>query len=509
MITPEQQAKIDQVKAQHGIKPVEAPATNDWFKKASEQSDKIRMDAEVTEKPGILGTVRNVANDAYKTLVAKPAIRLAQLEATGIGKIVGGDFGRRLQENAKKDINVPSPLEYVGGKKVRVEGQKQFGEGGVRQIASDAAKSTSYLVGAKGASAAASKAVGGKILGAGAAGAVSGGVAGGFSGLGHGLEDPNKNVTEVALDTGVGAGVGALAGGVLGAGSAAVSKGVRAVLPSNNAKIATAIDAVNPDLGGKKLTQAYKGVATGQREAIKGGVLNRQELTAPKDIQELGTRLSSVIKTKNPLKNLDALGKDLNITEERLTTALNQNGSELTYLADKPGLMEKIESSKTNIPREFAAIRESKSIFDDVTDFAKKMIHESDDSIAGIREARTAFDNQAKTEYPNAFKEGGFIDVKTPAGRAIKQIRDLMNEHLYDTAPNGSELRELIRREADIFKAMDFIAPKAAETHGLTTVEKILRAYTKHPIVASLAGLAAIGAASYAVGKNAVQASGE
>lgn len=64
------------------------------------------------------------------------------------------------------------------------------------------------------------------------------------------------------------------------------------------------------------------------------------------------------------------------------------------------------------------------------------------------------------------------IDVKTPAGRAIKFVRDSMNEHLYNVAPNGSDIQKLIGREADIFRATDAVAPKAAATHGMSGIEK-------------------------------------
>lgn len=325
-----------------------------------------------------------------------------------------------------------------------------------------------------------------------------------------------KKAPQLAADIGVGTAQtgdlkeGAVQGAAGLVGSELLGKTVAAigsaVAPKTAAeKLANAINAVNPNLNGKKAIQGYRDLALGKRDVVGGTLTKRQELTAPKEIQELGQRLSDVVTSKNPLSNLRSLGKALKETETKLDDALVQGDPSFQYLADKPGLFTKLSEGETKIPREYEAIRDSKSVFNNVFNFAKGLVDEGEDTIPGLRDMRSAFDYQARLEYPNAFKEGGSIDVKTPAGRAIKQVRDIINDHLYETAPNGSQIKELIRREADIFRAVDNIAPKAAETHGLTTVDKIVQGFTKHPYVAGLAGLGAIGAAAYALPK-AVQA---
>ena len=141
------------------------------------------------------------------------------------------------------------------------------------------------------------------------------------------------------------------------------------------------------------------------------------------------------------------------------------------------------------MPREFSAIKDSKSVFNNVVDFAKDITNKAEDSISGIRDARTKFDAQAQREYPSAYKEGR-IDTSTPAGRAIKTVRDAMNEHLYNTAPNGSEIQQLIGREADIFRAVDNIAPKAAKGQGKNVIAQFIK---DHPTAAKIAGYGVVG----------------
>ena len=145
-----------------------------------------------------------------------------------------------------------------------------------------------------------------------------------------------------------------------------------------------------------------------------------------------------------------------------------------------------------------------KKIAIDVLDYAKELIEESEDTVRGIRDLRKAFDQQARLEYPNAFKGEG-IDTKTPAGRAIKAARDVINDHLYDTAPEGSLIKELIGREADIYRATDLVAPKALELDGLSATEKVLREWYKHPVAITAGVLGAITAAG-GVGASVVNA---
>ncbi len=233
------------------------------------------------------------------------------------------------------------------------------------------------------------------------------------------------------------------------------------------------IDAVNPDLTGKNLQNAYKQTVTGKRSVTPSSMFEEQGLSPDERTINLGTRLSDLKLTKNPVKNLDTLGNELDSTEVKLDEAL-QGDKEINYNADKHTLFEKLNEIKTDTPEEFR-VKDSTAMINRVTTFANKIISKTEDSIKGIRDARTSFDAQAKREFPNAFKPDGSIDTKTPSGYAIKTVRDAINEHLYSTAPNGSEIRKLIAREADIFKATEVIAKKASLGEGKTTLSQLAK----------------------------------
>lgn len=277
----------------------------------------------------------------------------------------------------------------------------------------------------------------------------------------------------------------------------------KAFTKSDSKALKETIDAVNPDLSGKKLESAYQQVVKGDRTVKPSGIFTEQTLSPSDRAIAIGKRLASgdtladgtviepvILKSGNSTvhaKNLPILKKALTNTEEKLNVALDGN-PEINYNADRPQLIENLNKGLEDAPRGFR-IGPDKPVVEDVFSFAKKVASESEDSIKGLREARTAFDTQAKTQYPNAFKEG-VIDTKTAAGSAIKKARDIFNEHLYNTAPNGSDIQKLIGHEADIYQATEPIAAKAAKGEGMTKTQKALEFVKDHP-AATVIGTAA------------------
>lgn len=252
--------------------------------------------------------------------------------------------------------------------------------------------------------------------------------------------------------------------------------------------IETATRALEP-----KLTLVNK------EKIIRENVLSGRPIDADaKEAMRLGEDLKDVIKSKDPIKALNSIGKNMAETEAKLTPILETDRSPVNHKTLSAGL----DVVKENIPREFKlGSPETKAQFNDVFEFAKETASYGEQTVGGYRDARIAFDQAAKTQYPNAYKEG-YIDVKTPAGKAIKLVRDFWNEYIYAHAERGSEIEGLIKREADLYKAIDAIAPKAAALYGKNF---IMRFAARNPFLWKVGiDTAIIGGATYA-GKKAIQ----
>lgn len=229
-----------------------------------------------------------------------------------------------------------------------------------------------------------------------------------------------------------------------------------------------------------------------KEKIIRENILSGRPIEADtKEAMRLGEELKDVITTKDPIKALNSVGKNMAETESKLMPILESDRSPVNHNAFSAG----VDMVKEYIPREFKlGSPETKAQFSDVFEFAKETAKLSRETTAGYREGRIAFDQAAKTQYPNAYKEG-YIDVKTPAGKAIKLVRDFWNEYIYSSAESGSEIRELIKREADLFKAIDVLAPKAAALYGKNFLTRFV---ARHPMLTKIGiETTAVGGAAY------------
>lgn len=250
------------------------------------------------------------------------------------------------------------------------------------------------------------------------------------------------------------------------------------------------VDAVYSSPTGAKFKKTSGQVLTGQRELTPASMFREQGLTPDQQTVNLATRLKELKLGKDPVKNTQILADDFVATESKLQNALKGDPN-IVYSGDRENLIRTLNKVRKESPQEFR-IKESASMVDNVVTFANRIVGKSEDSIGGIRETRKAFDAQAKREFPNAFKPDGTIDTKTPAGYAIKKVRDDINEHLYNTAPNGSEIQGLIGREADLYRAAQVSLEKALKGQGKTSLQQWAK---ENPGKATLLGFGVTGVA--------------
>ena len=314
-------------------------------------------------------------------------------------------------------------------------------------------------------------------------GAITGAEVGAAQGAGTSMQDPNATIGSVAKDTVEGGVTGAATGGILEGALGAIGKGVTALSErSSNAStkaVQDSIAAVDPDLSGKRLAASYeKGALNGTLS--KGGIISKTTAGISPDIQKLGTSLADLhLDPSDPVGNLQKLGGDMKTTEAKITPYNNYPVSQ----GVKTVLTNQLEDLKTTAPKEFSGIKESQSMFENVINFGKEIVANSKDTIGGYRTARTAFDNQAKLEFPSAFDEKGFVNLKTPAGQAIRAVRDTLNSNLYEIAPKNSNIEGLIAREANLYRAIRNIAPSAAKIDGMNAVQRVVATVRKNPVV--------------------------
>src|SRR3990167_5725302 len=192
-------------------------------------------------KQGAKKIGKEIAKDAFSTLIVKPGTRIGQATAYGIGAIVGGERGERIKEASFQPQKVVLPKRLGGTYDVSDIGK---GAEGYRRVGGEALKAASYFyTRGKAAGALASRTFGAAVK----QGAMSGALLGGSFAAGQSLQKKDLTVGEFAKETAIGVGAGAAGGAVFGAGGYGLAKGAQ-LLTKASAKAASQGRIANPKI---------------------------------------------------------------------------------------------------------------------------------------------------------------------------------------------------------------------------------------------------------------------
>lgn len=182
--------------------------------------DKYRKQpvAPAQPEPAKNGFFKSLFKDVASTLVVKPVARATELAT------------RTLAPNslAAQGYREGGNMNVLG---INVEEQKAFGQGGVKQIVGDAAKSASYLYGGGAVGSVGKATLAGRIGQGFVQGAKGGLISGSLYGGGNAIQRENATVGSVAKEAAIGGGIGLLSGGVLGGALPVIPALVKAAKP--------------------------------------------------------------------------------------------------------------------------------------------------------------------------------------------------------------------------------------------------------------------------------------
>jgi hypothetical protein len=428
-------------------------------------------------KPGFLQSlVQGIANPLIQG--ARIPVGLAE---QGIGALTGNQglqqTGQTVAGNQPLNAGYFGTVNQVGrdanGNKLSLVGATEQAVGAGLQIAP-------YFIGGGEAANLAEKAGSQTIGGLIKAGATTGAVAGATGGVGNALQQGAEQNQDLATTGGnalIQGGIGAIGGGLLGGAVGGASGLVAKAAGKIGADVPTqeAIDAVDPNLTGKKLSSDYaKGAFQGR--VNPSGLLSDQSLDPAASTVKLGESLSDVGLKSAPAEAANNLVK--------LSTAMDETEAKLAKFNDvgvSPGIktmvVNDLDQLKTQVPAEFTELKNQSPAFNKVIEYAKGIVGDSKDTIGGYRATRGDFYTALKTQFPSSFDDMGRFNLKTPQGAAGKMVYDLLGQNLFDIAPTNSGYQDLISREADLFTAAKNIAPKAQKFDGLTSFQKILKGH--------------------------------
>jgi hypothetical protein len=192
------------------------------------------------------------------TLITRPAIRAEQAVLSGVGHLVGGKTGERLQNTANTPVNIPMGIFGTS----TVEPQKPIDQGGASQIAGHGLETASYLLPADRAAAAGENLFKGAIGSASGGGALAGGQFGFLSGAGGVLTNNNDPSGGQILGGATVSGLlGMAGGGLFGASGALASNSLKSAIPTLTDLITKGVDKTGQDVGRTIIENGFRDTA--------------------------------------------------------------------------------------------------------------------------------------------------------------------------------------------------------------------------------------------------------
>ena len=255
--------------------------------------------------------------------------------------------------------------------------------------------------------------------------------------------DTVANLEAIAAIAPVTQAAGRGVGAVGTVGKAIESSGVRA---ASEKTLGLAKDIVSP-----KETAKTK---AGQIRVEKGW--NRKQEVVDSRLDEIAETVAPII-DENPGQSLlwyENAIREANVLEaEKLKSSLMKSDA---VISDDT-ILKGLQGAQENL-NELAWIQEGgKNSTQQVIEIAQKIIDSKPKTPAGMLEARIEFDKVITGQMPNVFDSVRDAPIKA----AVKEVRNFMNKTVADAVPDEG-VRESLRRQNNMFIAVDNIAPKRA-----------------------------------------------
>jgi len=99
--------------------------------------------------------------------------------------------------------------------------------------------------------------------------------------------------------------------------------------------------------------------------------------------------------------------------------------------------------------------------------------------LSSVLEARKEFDALMKYKNRKVFDRAGAV-----IDQARKDVRDLANEFVSESLPEGNEFKLLLKKQTNLYRAAERIAKNNPEV-GKSTIEKAGDFIRKHPYIST------------------------
>lgn len=234
------------------------------------------------------------------------------------------------------------------------------------------------------------------------------------------------------------------------------------------------------------------------RAILKGqgkepGILKPSEIAPSEEDIRLSQRISNspyftgvqpIAENRSLLQNVKTINDEIgNVATKRIVPFLDN----FKQGFNQKQILTKIRRVIGQKPLVFVSETAEGNTYKKVVETALKEIKKYPNNASGLWKARIGFDQAVRETFGDAI-----WDKSTPLRKAIGNVRDAMNDAIGDLTGNPTQWKEYRSYVADLYKAAETIADKAAAEVGTSKVSAFMK---KHPLLRS-----ALRAGAYGLG---------
>lgn len=259
----------------------------------------------------------------------------------------------------------------------------------------------------------------------------------------------------------------------------AVAKAGETVAAGKNADLAKLVQSIDSAAG--------KELKTGEEVVKKGVGPFKKDIVPPseKDLENATQFAQHLVKNDPATSAANLTGHIADVGENKVRPFLAANNQGF----NRSQLRSFVEKSIGEKPITFTS-NEGEKTYEKVLDTLMTEIEKNPKNVSGLWDARIAFDNAAKSQFPHAF-EGAASGTK----QAIRNVRNAVNDYIIEKTGGTTDnvFKDSMAELSKAYNVRDDLLEKAGKGVGKSAWEKWLKA---HPTEAKAAkyGLWALGA---------------
>ena len=233
-------------------------------------------------------------------------------------------------------------------------------------------------------------------------------------------------------------------------------------------KFQETLDMVKPELSILSKKQREGMLTSGRVE--KPSVFKKAEVKVNKQDIEIANSVNGIVeKGKNPIENIDKIRTEIGKVAEQ-TAALPKELDKPLNAQEMNGLIKRFEQAKEESSVIFASDKTLENSYDSIGQEFAKLVGEKPPTLSNLLEARKKLDQVIKQKFSNVFSKFSGDNVKA---NAIKDIRMAVNDFIADSLPEGNQFKALLKKQSNMYRAMDRIAEKSAPKLDQSSVQRI------------------------------------